>query len=227
MNSASFKKEKWYRAIRKQYQEIWANRQFSLLVFSFFIFLSSIIVSFLAGVYATDRASNMVTDIVLSNTPAFNVDAPFVYGTFILAFFIAFLCLIYPKRFPFILSSMALFYLIRSFFVLLTHLGPYPIRVESNFGVTISRLFFGGGDFFFSGHTGAPFLMALLFWRYKPLRYIFLFSAIFFAVIVLLGHLHYTIDVASAFFITYTIYRLSVFLFPKQEKLFSSADKTE
>ena len=70
-------------------------------------------------------------------------------------------------------------------------------------------------DLFFSGHTGAPFLMALVFWPHKRLRYIFLAWSGFFAVVVLLGHIHYTIDVLSAFFITYGIYHIALHFFPK------------
>jgi membrane-associated phospholipid phosphatase len=85
---------------------------------------------------------------------------------------------------------------------------------------TIVTKFIGGNDLFFSGHTGAPFLLALIFWRIPPLRYLFLAWSLFFAVIVLLGHLHYTIDVLSAFFITYTIFHMSEFFFKTYQTIF-------
>ena len=78
-----------------------------------------------------------------------------------------------------------------------------------------------GGDYFFSGHTGLPFLLTLLFWDNVFLRVLFFVSSIFFGVVVLLGHLHYSIDVLSAFFITYTIYHLSEAFFPKDKKMFN------
>jgi membrane-associated phospholipid phosphatase len=139
---------------------------------------------------------------------------------FALITFIAALCVIDPKGMPFILNCLSVFVLIRSVFVSLTHLGPFATRVVSDFGPTITKAFFGA-DFFFSGHTGAPFLMSLIFWDNKTLRYIFLSWSVFFAVIVLLGHLHYSIDVLSAFFITYTIYRLCIWLFPAHYKQFN------
>jgi membrane-associated phospholipid phosphatase len=79
-----------------------------------------------------------------------------------------------------------------------------------------------GADLFFSGHTGLPFLMALIFWKNKLLRYSFLFLSVFFGLIVLLGHIHYSIDVLSAFFITYTIWHVSEKLFPKDLQIFKS-----
>jgi hypothetical protein len=85
----------------------------------------------------------------------------------------------------------------------------------------VNDLFFGA-DLFFSAHTGMPFLGALAFWKEKEIRYFSLFGSLFFAVVVLLGHLHYSIDVASAFFITYGIFHIAQYFFPKDWKLFSS-----
>jgi len=75
-------------------------------------------------------------------------------------------------------------------------------------------------DLFFSGHTGYPFLCALISWKQKYLRYFFILSSVFFGTISLLGHYHYTIDVFAAFFITYGIYQISLNLFKKEYKVF-------
>jgi hypothetical protein len=163
--------------------------------------------------FATNRASNPVDDLFLSNVPVFEVGAFFVYGMFILIAFITFLCLWRPNRIPFVLYSLAIFVVIRAIFVSLTHIGPFDPQAASNFGDAITRAFFGA-DLFFSGHTGAPFLMALIFWREALLRYIFLAWSVFFGLIVLLGHLHYSIDVLAAFFITYGIFNIALWLMP-------------
>jgi hypothetical protein len=166
----------------------------------------------MANAYATERASNYVEDIILSNTPALNVDEVFVYGTFIMILFIAAVFLYLPEYIPFAAASLGVFYLIRTCFVTLTHLGPFPDRVALDLGNFLQKLM-GGNDMFFSGHTGSPFLLALIFWSVTPLRYAFLAWSVLFAVVVLLGHLHYTIDVLSAFFITYTIFHICEYLF--------------
>jgi membrane-associated phospholipid phosphatase len=71
------------------------------------------------------------------------------------------------------------------------------------------------GDLFFSGHTGLPFLLALVFWDHPWWRRVFVIVSIIFGVTVLLGHFHYSIDVFGAFFITYTIFHIATRLFPR------------
>ena len=189
------------------------------LALSALLFVASVIFIWFAGVYATEHASNSVTDIVLSNTPIFNLDSLFVYGTMLFIAFIFVVLALDPKRFPFTLYSLALFFFIRAIFISLTHLGPFPIPQTVDFGETVTKFFFGA-DLFFSGHTGSPFLLALLFWQEKKLRYVFLLVSAAFATIVLLAHLHYTIDVLSAFFITYGIFQISEKTFPRARRLF-------
>ncbi len=192
-------------------------------VISILIFICSIIFNFYAGVYATNHVSNYVEDIVLSNIPVFDVGGIFIWGGVALIVFVLGLGLSHPKRIPFVLHSLSLFYFIRGFFVSLTHLAPYPTQapLDLDFGKLFAEQF-GGADLFFSAHTGVPFLLALLFWRNTTLRYVFLIWSGVFGVIVLLGHLHYSIDVMSAFFITYSIYHIAMWLFPKDYRLFHS-----
>lgn len=190
-------------------------------VFAFIAFCASLVAEYVSTAYATASASNPVTDIVLSNIPVFDTDGIYVYGLLLLVAFVTLLVLTHPKRIPFVLFALALFIVIRSFFVSLTHLAPYPIPSSPDFGTTMQKIFFGG-DLFFSGHTGAPFLLALIFWREKALRYIFLAGSVFFGAVVLLGHLHYSMDVAAAFFITYAIYDLAVWMFPRSHQLLLS-----
>lgn len=191
------------------------------LLLGAFLFVLSCIVNFYASSYATREVSKSVTDIVLSNTRIYDVGGIFVYGALLLIGFIVVICLFKLKRAPFVLLSLSVFIFVRSFFISLTHIGPFPDRVALDLGSVTSKFIFGG-DLFFSGHTGIPFLMALVFWHEKPLRYIFLAWSIFFGVIALLGHIHYSIDVLSAFFITYTIYHLASFFFPTEKALLES-----
>ncbi len=191
------------------------------LAVSTFLLIVAWFVNYFAIQFATEHASNSATDIVLSNIPVFDVDVLFVYGTFLFAVLSLAVILAHPKRVPFAFKTVALFWIIRSVFASLTHLAPFEAHYASEFGPTITNMFFGG-DLFFSAHTGMPFLGALAFWKEKGLRTVCLIGSAFFAVIVLLGHVHYTIDVVSAFFITYGIFHIAEWLFPKDRALFYS-----
>lgn len=207
----------------RRYSAAFAQRGFAAqAIGSVVAFLASLVLTAFAIDFSTERASNGVTDLILSNTPIFDVGYIYVYGLFVLIAFITFICLTNPKRTPLILYSLALFITIRAAFVTMTHLGPFTPDLPNDFGVRFTNIFYGG-DYFFSGHTGAPFLMALIYWRERAMRYIFLLWSVFFAVTVLLGHLHYTIDVASAYFIAYGIYHIALHRFPRERELFDSA----
>jgi len=219
---------------KEKYIAILSDRRFvKSLAFSFFLLIFSLIVNYFAALYAYNRASNHVEDIVLSNIPAMNVDLIFIWGPLIFWLILIPYLLINPRRVPFMLKSISLFVIIRSFFISLTHLGPSPYSstlttyggnllaniLETNPATTF--VFSSGADLFFSGHTGLPFLLALIFWKDVKLRVFCLISSVFFGVVVLLGHLHYTIDVVAAFFITYSISHIANIIFRTERSKFT------
>jgi len=183
---------------------------------------ASMIAIFAAVTYATENASNHVTDLILSNIGPYNVGLWFVYGTFAQFGVFAGLVLWWPNRLPFALKAIALFLLVRAVFVSLTHIAPSPI--DPHTPAPFLNSIFYGGDLFFSGHTGLPFLAALAFWHIPLLRAFYLMSTVFFGTIVLLGHYHYSIDVLAAVFITSGIFQAACWLFPRDYKLFRSSD---
>jgi len=172
----------------------------------------ALIINFYAGTYATVNASNRVNDFILNRVGPYDVDMFFYQGSVIFWTFIVLFLIYRPKHIPFVAKSVSLFIIIRSFFIVLTHLGA-PHEITPSIGFIVSKFTFGG-DLFFSGHTGIPFLYALMFWHHKSMRYIFLVMAVTFGSLALLGHKHYSIDVFAAFFITYSIFKISCQLFP-------------
>lgn len=203
--------------LKNKYKLYFKRRDFlTSLAVGMFLIVGSFFVNYYAGTYATEKASNSVTDIILSNTRVYNLDEIFIYGPIFLWAVVAFFCLKEPQRIPFVLKSLALFIVIRSVFISITHIGPFPDQMSYVVNVPhwLQNVMFGG-DLFFSAHTGAPFLMALVFWKNTNLRLFFLFASVCFGVVVLLAHLHYSIDVLSAFFITYTIFQIAKYFFKK------------
>lgn len=187
---------------------------FALLFLGF-----SLVVNAYAVVYTTEAASNSVTDLILSNIPVFDVDGIYLYGPVVLLLFVLYLLIRDPRSIPFVVKNVALFVLIRSVFISLTHIGVFPIHA----GIPttgIAGYFDSLSDLFFSGHTGLPFLLALIYWDSLWLRITFIATSVFFGVIVLMGHLHYSIDVLAAFFISYGIYHIAEYLFSKDKKRF-------
>lgn len=215
-----------YSNLPQKYRDAFGDRKFvRSFLMSCLLLLITLIINYFAALYAYERASGAVADIVLSNIPVFDVDLIFIFGPIVFGVWIAFLCLLNPKTLPFTIKSVAVFVLIRSIFITLTHLGPFPDHAIIDGGSAVLLralsdnpnffLFSTGSDLFFSGHTGLPFMMALVFWKHSLTRTFCIATSIFFGIIVLLGHLHYSIDVASAFFITYTIYIIAKKMFKK------------
>lgn len=206
--------------ILQRHVHFWTNSSHRNNAFlGFFVFGISLIVNHFASIYALNHASDSVSDILLNILPVVNVDIIFIEGAIFFSMFIVALLLVEPKRTPIVLKTIALFIFVRSFFVILTHIGPYPTKALIDYTAAIT-MFTSGSDLFFSGHTGLPFLFALIFWEEYHLRLFFLFCSIVAALSVLFGHLHYSIDVFAAYFITYTIYHIAQKIFKKDFECF-------
>lgn len=205
----------------ESHQSLWKDRHFILsVIVGFVVLIAAFVINYFAGVFSNNSISNSVTDIILDNTRTWNVAFIFIQGAVIFWTFVLVSLILEPKRIPFTLKSLALFTVIRSGFIILTHLAPFPTQLVIP-SKNLIDMFTFGGDLFFSAHTGGPFLMALIFWDHKYIRYICLASSVIFGVVVLLGHLHYSIDVFAAFFITYSIYHMAKYFFKHDFARFS------
>jgi len=208
----------------QSYKTYFADKNFVISFLGGLVLLGiSLIAQFFISGYVNSLPSAPVTDLILSNTRVYDVDLIFVYGSVLLLFIALFIGFRHINYMPFAMKSAALFTLIRSVFVILTHISAFPTQMVISspfFNREVFSGIFTGNDLFFSGHTGLPFLLALMVWDNKFLRFTFLSFSFLFAVVVLLGHIHYSIDVLSAFFITYGIFHICQFLFKKEWQLF-------
>jgi hypothetical protein len=161
-------------------------------------------------------------DIFLDHLPVVNLDFLIVGGAILLWALAWWLMITSAYELIFGTKAIALFIIVRAFFTSLTHIGAYPLAAApgpDNFGWSFYRNFTFQGNFFFSGHTAFPFLMALIFWEEKYIRNFFLAMTVLFGATMLLTHEHYSIDVFSAPFIVYGVYRMTEILFPKDRAI--------
>jgi len=202
-----------------QHKGIWKNRDFvSSVVVAFLLLALSITFNFFAGNFAIKRASNSVSDLLLDNLPFIDTTFVFIYGAYLLIVFIGFLLFFRPEKIAFVVKNIALFIFIRAVFVTLTHLGEPISGIDVYSNYVLSKFTFGA-DLFFSGHTGLPYLMALICWKEKLWRNLFLVSSVVLAGSALLGRAHYSIDIFAAYFITYSIFHIAQVIFKKDYEL--------
>jgi len=193
------------------------NYIFSVLI-GIILLLASLFFNFFASSYATRQASNSVDDILLDKLPVFDVNFIFVNGAVVFVLGILILMIINIRQIPFILKMTALFVFIRSISVTLTHLAPPSDMITIN--TDMFQKFVFGADLFFSGHVGFPFIFSLAYQYNKYLRNFFIIASLIGATSVILGHLHYSIDVFGAYFISFTIFSLAKNIFKADYDLF-------
>lgn len=176
--------------------------------------------------YSVRPTSVSVGDLLLDNLPVVNLNLIIIEGALLAIVLTSVYVLLRPRYLLFTLKALALFIVVRALFISLTHVGIYPGHIGPDglgvFDGIYTYLNFQTG-FFFSGHTGLPILMALIFWGKRNTRSIFLFLSFIFGTAVLLAHIHYSIDVFAAPFMAYGIFELAKRFFPDDYKLIEAA----
>ena len=172
-----------------------------------------------AGVYVSATEGPDIPDLILDHFGPIDLSPLFVYG------YIALVCTLFIsplvfhiRTFHFVASQFSLLVMLRSVFMLFTHLQTPSDAIRADFPWICQHLSFQN-DMFFSGHTAIPLLGFFLF-KHSPLRYVFLAGSLIMAFTVLAMHLHYSIDVFGAFFITYCSYRMGCALTKKIDATF-------
>ena len=189
------------------------NTYHKSIIFSIFLLVLAGVINYNAGIYVSEKGSAAVTDFILDNVGPYDLSYLFIYvWLFLVGVFI-----IYPMIFRVnivhkVLAQFSFLIIIRSFFVVLTHLKDPITAIYESFPSVLNFLVFRN-DLFFSGHTAVPFLGFLVYEGLK-MRWLFLAGSILMAATVLLMHQHYSIDVFSAYFITYGSYHLAKFFSP-------------
>lgn len=187
---------------------------FISLVIGIIVIFGALIVSIWVSAYKDATFYAPVGDLILEQIPTMNLEFLFTWGFYsIIAMICAYPLFKKPELAPFTLKTFGILLLVRSAFIMLTHVGPpegffYQDQLLLNGAIESTAVFRFSNDLFFSGHTSTPFLAFLLF-RKTRFRWAMLFGSFLMGATVLLMKVHYSIDVFAAFFIAYGVYAFS------------------
>ncbi len=153
---------------------------------------------------------------VVLNDPVLNLFAPVnvTWLTFMVIYFALIAAIIYfvqnPKQLLTAITAYGIMILFRIAAMYILPLDP-PAKMIALQDPFVE--FFGQSgtltrDLFFSGHTAIMFLFFLITVN-KKLKYIFLSGTIAIAILVIIQHVHYSVDVFVAFFVSYCSYAIA------------------
>jgi hypothetical protein len=150
-------------------------------------------------------------DLILRHLPGVDVSVVYWWGAAAFVVFAACVALFRERdRLAYFARVYALLVAARACLMTLTplHIPAGAISVDGGllYG-SVGRLVTVHHDLFFSMHTAAPFLASLVF-RDRWARAVSLGFSLLLGATVLLLKTHYSLDVAGAFFVTYSLYRL-------------------
>ncbi len=197
--------------LKEEYNKLFQNKRYrnSFAAGIFLLILAGIVTS-LAISYADSAQGSAVGDLVLDNIPTLELVWARFLITAIVTFSIIGVVISKPKYLPAWSKTVGIMYIIRAFFISLTHLKAYPGKVNLHESIDfINFITFQGNDLFFSGHVSLPFISALVFWKHKRVRNYLLIASIVMGTIMIFSKAHYSIDVFAAPFMSYAIFKLS------------------
>jgi len=195
----------------REHVGFWTKERKKSLRVGILFLIVALFIQFVAHQYSEKSATSFVGDLFLDNLPVVDFSYIIVNGAFLAIIIGLFLIILKPRYLVFSLKVVSFFIVTRAFFVTLTHIGIYPSQITlGDSPIDQFYMFLNLQDgFFFSGHTGMPFLGALIFWNEKFWRYFFIAVSILFGTAALFAHVHYSIDVFAAPFMTYAIFKFA------------------
>jgi PAP2 superfamily protein len=205
-------------ASAKIWSRAWHIPSFKWKFWTGLLMLSGILISFPFFFNAIEARNGFVfTDIIVQMIPPRNVSG----AVFFLIWSCCILLIIRIYRDPMMLLTTLWAYnavtLVRMASIGLISLNPPAGLIP--LADPITNQFYGQHyithDLFFSGHTTTVFLIFLCL-KKKADRIYALSASVILGVLLLVQHVHYTIDVLAAPFFTYAVYRFTL-LFTKRE----------
>lgn len=152
------------------------------------------------------RNGYVLNDAVLSAITPVNVSIPIFALNWAMGLLMLIRCIQQPYIFIFFLWGFICLSLSRVITISLVPLNPPTGMVELK--DPLINAFYGSRfitkDLFFSGHTATQFLMFMAF-RKRTDKLLALIATVVMGVMVLMQHVHYTIDVIAAPFLTFLV----------------------
>jgi len=178
-----------------------------LIALSLAFVMTGLVFDYVCGMYVHTMKGVKVPDLILDLFNPIDLSFLFIYGYVSLIAGMFIYPIVFRVRLLHVVAiQFSLLLIIRSLFMIFTHLETPAGAVSVNYPWFFRGLYFEN-DMFFSGHTAMTFLGFYLF-RRSWVRYVFLVGSIVMAIVVLAMHVHYSIDVLAAFFMTYGSYRI-------------------
>ncbi len=198
------------KALALKWKNAWANVHFRNKTIIGTLLLSIVLVSFPRFFALIElRKGIVLKDYILAQIPSVNLSVPIfiiIWGT---AIMLIYRLINEPTIFLQFLLSFLLLSISRIISISFIQLDPPLGLIPLNDPVT--SIFYGGKnifiqkDLFYSGHTATQFLMFLTLKSPRD-KMITGTTTLLIAVMVLIQHIHYTIDVIAAFPLTLLVY---------------------
>jgi PAP2 superfamily C-terminal len=192
----------------------WQRPAFRIKFISGWVLVIAMLTTFhIFFAYIEKREGVVLYDWLLGQLPAYNVSLPvflFIWGATLLA-------IVRSVKAPEICLLMIWTYLLvsaaRVIAIWLVPLNPSPHLIPLVDPLT--NFFYGKQyitkDLFFSGHTSSVFIIFLCLPRHRD-KIFTLFSIVCIALLLLVQHVHYTIDILAAPIMSYVCYRLALLI---------------
>jgi membrane-associated phospholipid phosphatase len=198
--------------LRQEWQSAWQSTRFRVMLLSSLIAIMAILLTFPLFFQTIDKREGMVlNDWVLNGLPAYDMSTPIFYVIWLTAMFTLIRCLQNPDML--LIFSWAYLFLCLTRMVTISLVSLDPPNNLILMADPLSNFFYGRKfvtrDLFFSGHTSTLFLMALCM-PGKIDKILTIAATVVVGILLLIQHVHYTLDVLTAPLFAWLIWRLSL-----------------
>jgi hypothetical protein len=199
-------------SLREEWTVAWQSAKFRRKVVTGFFAVALILTAFPVFFQAIEKREGiLLNDRILELLPAHNVSIPIFIIVWLLTALTLFRCLQNPDMLVTLLWSYILLSLSRFLSITLVPLDPPADLI--GLADPLANTFYGPRfvtkDLFFSGHTSTLFLMFLCL-QTRTDKLLALAGTTVVGVLLLVQHVHYTMDVLAAPVFTWLIYRLTL-----------------